>query len=149
MRIQYKHTCIIARDWRRLADFYEQVLGCTFLPPEKELYGDWVERITGVRGAHLVGGHLRLPGRGEAGPTLEIYQYRENLPGSSPAANREGLGHLAFEVEDVEQTAQAILHWGGCHVGEIVSFREKEGALRTIAYLADPEGNVVELQSRR
>jgi predicted enzyme related to lactoylglutathione lyase len=147
MRIQYRHTCIIARDWRRLADFYEQVLGCVFLPPEKELSGDWVERITGVAGAHLYGGHLRLPGHGETGPTLEIYQYEESLPSSSPAANREGLGHLAFDVEDVEQAAQAISRWGGSRVGEIVSFREKGGDLRTIAYLADPEGNIVELQS--
>jgi predicted enzyme related to lactoylglutathione lyase len=50
-------------------------------------------------------------------------------------------------VEDVEQTAQAIQRWGGAHVGEIVSFREKGGGLRTIAYFADPEGNIVELQS--
>jgi predicted enzyme related to lactoylglutathione lyase len=149
MRIRYAHTCIIARDWRRLADFYEQVFGCTFLPPEKELSGDWVERITGVTGAHLCGGHLRLPGHGETGPTLEIYEYRESLPGASPAANREGLGHLAFEVEDVERTARQVLDRGGSRVGEIVSFREEGGALRTIAYLADPEGNIVELQSRR
>lgn len=42
-----------------------------------------------------------MPGHGDNDPTLEIYQYahaEERLP---PAANRLGLGHLAFDVSDV------------------------------------------------
>ena len=149
MSTAYKHTCIIASDWKRLARFYQEVLGCVFLPPERDLSGEWVERITGVRGARIRGAHLRLPGHGDSGPTLEIYQYETNEPGSSPAANREGLGHLAFEVEDVETATREVLARGGGQVGEIVSLEAVGGGERTIAYVTDPEGNIVELQSVR
>ena len=35
----------------------------------------WLDSATGINGAHLRGMHLRLPGYGEHGPTLEIFQY--------------------------------------------------------------------------
>ena len=33
---RYVHTNLIARDWRRLAAFYESVLGCVPVHPERE-----------------------------------------------------------------------------------------------------------------
>ena len=41
------------------------------------------------------------PGHGESGPTLEIYSYSEMAGKPSSMANRKGLGHLAFAVDDV------------------------------------------------
>ena len=80
MEITYKHTNIIARDWKTLAVFYEKVFGCVRVPPERNLSGEWLEKGTGVPGARLTGVHLRLPGHGEDGPTLEMFQYSEMLP---------------------------------------------------------------------
>ena len=71
----YGHTNLIARDWRTLAAFYERVFGCVPVPPVRDLEGDALERGTGVPGARLQGVHLRLPGCGDAGPTLEIFTY--------------------------------------------------------------------------
>jgi len=113
MKIKYKHTNIIARDWQALAAFYEKVFGCVPIPPERHLEGAWLDRGTGVPGARFSGVHLRLPGHGENGPTLEIYQYGKNEPKPCPAANREGFAHIAFEVEDVEQATAAVLRHGG------------------------------------
>jgi predicted enzyme related to lactoylglutathione lyase len=31
--MRYVHTNIVAEDWRRLADFYAKVFGCTPVPP--------------------------------------------------------------------------------------------------------------------
>jgi len=31
--MKYTHTNLVARDWRRLADFYIKVFGCTPVPP--------------------------------------------------------------------------------------------------------------------
>jgi hypothetical protein len=36
--------------------------------------------LTGLKGSSIVGVHLRLPGFGEHGPTLEVFEYGENAP---------------------------------------------------------------------
>lgn len=147
MKIKYKHTNIIARDWRKLARFYQEVLGCVIIPPERDLTGTWLDAGTGVMNAHLMGAHLRLPGHGDDGPTLEIYQYSSNEPRAATAANREGIMHLAFEVDNVESVTSAVLENGGSKVGDIVSSQVEGVGLLTFVYLADPEGNIIELQS--
>ena len=70
---RYVHTNLIARDWRRLASFYTTVFGCVFVPPERRFAGAEIEAGTGVTGASLEGAHLRMPGNGDAGPTIEIF----------------------------------------------------------------------------
>jgi len=37
MNIRYVHTNLIAKDWRKLADFYIKVLGCKEKKPERNL----------------------------------------------------------------------------------------------------------------
>src|SRR5690606_8430548 len=73
--MRYGHTNLTARDWRRLADFYIAAFGCELVPPERDLSAEWLAKATGIPGAHLRGVHLRLPGHGPTGPTLEIFTY--------------------------------------------------------------------------
>ena len=110
---RYGHTNVIARDWRRLAAFYETVFGCVPVPPERNYRGEVVERGTAVQGAAFRGVHLRLPGHGPDGPTLEIYTYEEHAATSPSVANRLGWGHLAFAVDDVASASRAVLDAGG------------------------------------
>lgn len=146
MEIKYKHTNIIAENWENLARFYENVFDCRRVPPERDQSGDWLAKGTGVENAHLRGVHLRLPGYGPDGPTLEIYQYSSMEEKSEPRANRKGFGHIAFEVVDVGQVLENILQHGGRKIGEITS-RAIEGVGNlTFVYAADVEGNIVELQ---
>jgi len=147
--VRFAHTNLVAQDWRALADFYSQVFGCSLRPPERRLSGTWLETGTGVPGAALEGVHLLLPGHGDGGPTLEIFTYSRTLDAGIVPANRRGLGHLAFEVEDVARTAQSLLEHGGSLDGQITE-RHVEGAgTITFVYARDPEGNVIELQSWR
>jgi catechol 2,3-dioxygenase-like lactoylglutathione lyase family enzyme len=143
---RYVHTNLIAQDWEALAAFCQRVLGCVPLPPQRDLQGEWLERATGLEGAHLKGIHLRLPGWGENGPTVEIFQYSEMLDPGHRAANRPGLAHLAFAVDDVEAALQAVLEAGGGQVGEIVSLPVEGAGTVTFVYATDPEGNLIELQ---
>jgi predicted enzyme related to lactoylglutathione lyase len=144
---RYKHTNIVARDWQGLAQFYEDVFGCVRVPPKRDLSGTWLEKGTGVKGAELSGVHLRLPGCGDDAPTLEVYQYAENEPKLPPAANREGLAHIAFQVDDVEESMAEVLANGGSKVGDIASSQIAGVGILTFVYLADPEGNIIELQA--
>ena len=144
---RYGHTNLIARDWRRLAGFYESVFGCERVPPERNYRGPDLERATGVPDAALAGVHLRLPGGGPDGPTLEIYTYERAPDGLRPAANRPGWGHIAFAVDDVLQARGAVLEAGGSSLGEVVTSTTADGRRVTWCYMNDPEGNIVELQS--
>ena len=88
---RYFHTNLIAADWRALARFYETVFGCSRVPPERDLAGPALDAGTGLPAAHLRGVHMRLPGWGEAGPTLEIFTYDSLADRPATAVNRPGL----------------------------------------------------------
>ena len=144
---KFVHTNIVAEDWRALADFYGKLFGCVLVPPERDLQGEKVEAGTGVPGAHMRGAHLRLPGYGDNGPTLEIFNYNILEARGKTAVNRPGFGHIAFLVDNVETARKEVLEAGGRAVGEIVTLKIAAGATVTWCYVTDPEGNIVELQS--
>jgi len=144
---RYVHTNLIARDWRALAQFYQSVLGCVFVPPERHFSGADLEAGTGVRGSNIDGVHLRMPGNGDKGPTLEIFTYSRLADGPSPAVNRPGFGHIAFAVDSVADARAEVLGTGGKAVGEIVTLTTAVGRQVTWCYVTDPEGNILELQS--
>jgi catechol 2,3-dioxygenase-like lactoylglutathione lyase family enzyme len=143
---KYGHTNIIASDWKRLAQFYIDVLGCVLVPPERHYKGENLERGTGVAGAEVAGAHLRLPGRGPDGPTLEIFTYTTLAERPPTAVNRPGFGHIAFMVDDVHAARDEVLAAGGRAVGEVVTLTAPDGSQVSWTYLMDPEGNVIELQ---
>jgi len=144
----YAHTNIVARDWQTLARFYETVFGCESLPPERHYEGDWVRDVTGLTGELRIDGiHLRLPGHGPKGPTLEIFQYNEAAENLPPAANRLGFAHLAFHVPDVDAAREAVLEAGGKDLGKVHRMDVPGAGHITLVYLTDPEGNIVELQT--
>ena len=144
--MRYTHTNIIAHDWERLAFFYQRVFQCRPVPPQRDLAGEWLEKGTGVKGAHLRGVHLRLPGHGETGPTLEIYSYDRMEDKSTPLANRKGFSHIAFFVENVAATRELVLEYGGRDIGEITQKEVPGIGKLTFIYMADPEGNILEIQ---
>lgn len=61
--------------------------------------------------------------------------------------NTPGFSHIAFAVDDVVTTAQSVFDNGGSAVGELM-VREVPGVgVLTVHYVADPEGNIIEIQS--
>ena len=149
LNARYVHTNLIARDWQVLAKFYQDVFGCVVVPPERDFQGTDLEAGTGLSGAHLRGVHLRLPGYGDTGPTLEVFNYNILTDRSEPAVNRPGYGHIAFNVDDVRAAREAIFAHGGHPIGEVVTMTIATGAQVTWCYVTDPEGNILELQSWR
>jgi predicted enzyme related to lactoylglutathione lyase len=144
--MRYVHTNLVAHDWRRLAAFYERVFGCVPVPPQRSMRGAWLDRGSGLDGAGLEGMHLRLPGSGDDGPTLEIYTYQPLAEGSPPAINRPGFGHIAFAVEDVAAALAEVVAAGGRALGEVTRTDVPGRGALTFVYAADPEGNGIELQ---
>jgi predicted enzyme related to lactoylglutathione lyase len=147
MSIKLGHINIIASDWRRLSRFYQTVFGCTPVPPRRKLSGAELDGGTGVPGAVIEGEHLRLPGLGDGGPTLEIYSYSEPLDRPQPAPNRIGFGHLAFEVPNVTDSLAQVLAAGGSGCGTVVALPVPGKGISNFVYARDPEGNIIELQA--
>jgi len=144
---RFVHTNLVAENWQRLAHFYEEILGCTPVPPVRDLSGRWLDTSTGIPGARIRGVHLRLPGHGDTGPTVEIFQYDHEEKRLPAAANRPGYGHIAFAVDDVNAARDAVIAAGGGTLGDTVTVEISSAGRITFVYATDPEGNVIELQS--
>jgi predicted enzyme related to lactoylglutathione lyase len=147
--IKYAHTNIITDDWKRLAEFYITVFECKPIYPERDLHGEWLERATSIKNAHLKGIHLSLPGFEDSSPTLEIFQYDNNENGVRPQANRKGFGHIAFRVDDVPGMLNRILQHGGSRVGELVETEVANVGILNFVFAKDIDGNIIELQQWR
>lgn len=146
MAVKYIHTSITAKDWEALVNFYVDALACKIQPPERHMAGDWLETGTGVVGAEISGVHLLLPGYGPNGPTLEVFQYGQNIAKAEPPmANREGIAHLAFHVDDLSSVLEKIIALGGRKLGDIAYKDFPEGSLAFV-YATDTEGNIIEIQ---
>ena len=146
IKARYVHTNLMARDWRRLVQFYCDVFGCVPKPPERDISGDWISRVAGLNNARLRGMHLVLPGFGKDGPTLEIFTYDEMIPGPKPVANEPGYGHLAFAVDDVPAALSAVIAAGGSALGEVATAPVAGASQLWVVYARDPEGNIIEIQ---
>jgi catechol 2,3-dioxygenase-like lactoylglutathione lyase family enzyme len=145
--VRFGHVNVTSPDWRALATFYAEVFGCELVPPERDIRSADLDAATGLQDAHLTGAHLRLPGHGADGPTIEIFSY-DTLnahPGTDVA--RAGWGHIAFQVTDVPAAVEAVVDAGGGRVGEIITTRTADGRQVTWCYSTDPDGNIIELQA--
>ncbi len=145
--MKYVHTNIVSQDWKKLADFYINVFECTPIQPERNISDNWLAKGTGVKNAALAGIHLLLSGYGKGGPTLEIFQYNKMIEKGHPVANRKGFGHIAFHVEDVKVILEKVNVFGGKPLGDLIREEFANIGLLTFVYIADPEGNIVEIQN--
>ena len=145
--VRFGHVNVTGPDWRVLADFYRDVFGCTLVPPERDYRSADLDAGTRLSGAHLTGAHLRLPGHGDAGPTIEVFSYEALDSHLPPSVARPGSGHIAFQVPDVVTAVAAVLANGGGRIGEIVTTQTSDGSSVTWCYARDPAENLIELQA--
>ncbi len=145
MKIKYVHTNLIAADWKKLAKFYIDVFGCKVKPPERDLYGEWLDKLTSLPEVHIKGIHLMLPGYDDNGPTLEIFEFNKNI-NNKKNINNEGYGHIAFAVDDVDACFKLVKSHGGSSIGETVKCEVEGVGMLHVVYAKDPEGNIIEIQ---
>jgi catechol 2,3-dioxygenase-like lactoylglutathione lyase family enzyme len=145
--MRYVHTNIAAKNWKSLSDFYIKVFGCSVKHPHRNLTGTWLDNATGLTGAHLEGVHLNLPGYGDNAPTLEIFTYKDMEENNPIMANHIGFTHIAFEVDDVDQTLKLAIEHGGEMLGQVTEKLVENIGLLKFVYFRDPESNIIEIQS--
>jgi glyoxylase I family protein len=143
MSVRYSHTNIVSHDPERLGAFYVEVFGCVRTGPDRVLEEEWIGRGIGMPGARVHGFHLRLPGHGEAGPTLEIFKVSDLDAVGGSVITRPGLMHMAFD--DIEDALERVLAAGGSRQGEIIEAVSPGLRRAGFVYARDPDGNIVEL----
>ena len=78
---------------------------------------------------------------------FEVVRFHSPSAGAgepAPAAKRPGLGHVAFEVDDVRGVVDRVREAGWETVAEIVNFSNAV----LLCYVRGPEGVIVELADR-
>jgi catechol 2,3-dioxygenase-like lactoylglutathione lyase family enzyme len=106
--------------------------------------GEWIDRIIGLDNATVEVVMARAP---DGGDIFEVVRFRSPAAGAqdpAPAANRPGLRHVAFTVDDVRGVVHRLRAAGWETVGEIVDFENTF----LLCYVSGPEGLIVELAER-
>ncbi len=148
------HLNIVVADMARSLAFYCGVLGFT-KTKEAHLEGEWIEKIVRLRGVKAHAVFVEAPG---GGPRIELLHYHSPEGVAVPEndkANTRGLRHFALRVDDIFAVT-ATLRAAGVEVwgvptavpGGVVKFDEGGGG-KTLVYLLDPDGVIVELAEYR
>ena len=128
----FVHTSIRTSNMDRSIDFYTKLLGLTVLS----------RREIPQNNAEIA--FLRDPQA--KGATLELTFYRDQKRFSQPDYKNRVFDHLAFEVNDMNQTMQAMRNAKVTITDEPFKPSPK-GSL--IAFVEDPDGTLIELIERK
>ncbi|WP_431101626.1 SMU1112c/YaeR family gloxylase I-like metalloprotein [Roseateles noduli] len=127
MLLRIHHAAIICADYERSRHFYTEVLGLRVI----------AETYREARRSYKL--DLALPD----GAQIELFSFPDAPPRPSyPEA--QGLRHLAFEVDDVEQGKRELEAKGVA----VEPVRADELTGRRFTFFADPDGLPLELYER-
>ncbi len=106
--------------------------------------GEWIDRIVGLEDVTVEVVMARAP---DGSDVFEVVRFRSPSADTqelAPAANRPGLRHIAFKVDDLHAVVARVREAGWEPVGEIVNYENTF----LLCYVRGPEGLIVELAER-
>ncbi len=131
------HHGVLVAEIDRAAEFYASAFGARRLFGPVELGGGPAAAL--MRGPVGTRFEMAMLGFGEGG--LELFAFLPpTVPGWVQSAERSPLPHLALEVDELSAALDRVRESGGT----LVAPTQRFGA-GSMAYVADPDGNVVEL----
>ena len=132
------HTGFVVNDLEKSVEFYTDVVGLTVVGT-RDREGAPISQVVGYENTHLKAALLSVAD----GHILELIQYIQPVGSERPTEERNTLGasHLAFNVDDIEQTFQHLISRGAQKLNPPVEIVPG----RTGCYLQDPDGNWIEL----
>ena len=105
--------------------------------------GEWIDRIIGLEDVTVELVMARAPDGSDVFEVVRFQSPPASAQERAPAANRPGLRHVAFKVDDVRGVVDRVREAGWETVGEIVELRPF-----LLCYVRGPEGLIVELAER-
>lgn len=106
--------------------------------------GEWIDRIIGLENVTVEVVMARGPDGRDMFEVVRFHAPGAGAQEPAPAANRPGLRHVAFKVDDVRGVVDRVREAGWDTVGEIVDFENTF----LLCYVRGPEGLIVELAER-
>ena len=106
--------------------------------------GDWIGRIIGLEDVTVELVMARGPDGDDVFEVVRFHSPAATAEEPAPAANRPGLRHIAFKVDDVRGVVDRVREAGWDTVGEIVQYEDQF----LLCYVRGPEGLIVELAER-
>lgn len=107
--------------------------------------GEWVDKVVGLDGVRAEVVFVRAP---DGNGTLELVKYHSPSDADGPrpsAANRLGIRHVSFVVDDLDALVDGLRRKGFDTVGEVQDYKQSF----RLCYVRGPEGIIVELVERR
>lgn len=133
------HVGLVVEDLEEMLRFLT-VLG--FDCGEPGVYGgEWIDRIVGLENVEIELAMVRLPGGGDVFEVVHFRSPSAEAPERAPEANRPGLRHISFSVDDMGAVVARVREAGWEPVGEVVNYQD----MYLLCYLRGPEGLIVEL----
>ncbi len=141
---KFRHIAIIVRDLQKMIEFYTHTLGFN-IKRTFEIESDDFGKGVNIPDAKAKGTHLIHP---NSNIEIELFEFINNsTPNNTPSiANAPGYRHIAFIVDDLEQSYKILEEKGMEFFSEPITVKEpKEVAGFKFVYFKDPEGNIIEL----
>ncbi len=139
------HVNIVVADVERSVRFYTEILGLQ-RGFEVMLEGDWIEAVTGLKGARA---HCVFMESTDATVRLELLQYLSPSGADfdlNSLPNTQGIRHVAFLVDDLDALVARLRAAGVPLVSEPVEVPFAVGTMgrKRLFYFHDPDGTLLE-----
>jgi catechol 2,3-dioxygenase-like lactoylglutathione lyase family enzyme len=108
------------------------------------LSGEWIDRIIGLDDVTIETVMVRAPDGSDIFEVVRFHSPSAVAGEPAPAANRPGLRHIAFTVDDLRGVVDRVREAGWETVGEIVDYENTF----LLCYVRGPEGLIFELAER-
>jgi catechol 2,3-dioxygenase-like lactoylglutathione lyase family enzyme len=138
----FVHVGLVVEDLEETVRFLE-LLGFDCGTPAV-FSGEWIGRIIDLEDVTVEVVMARGPDGSDVFEVVRFHSPSADAHEPAPAANRPGLRHIAFTVDDVRAVVDRVREAGWDTVGEIVDY---EGMF-LLCYVRGPEGLIVELAER-
>lgn len=139
---EFVHIGLVVEDLGETVRFLE-LLGFDCGEPG-EFGGEWIDRIIGLEDVTVEVVMARGPDGGDVFEVVRFVSPPAGAQEAAPPANRPGLRHVAFRVDDVRGVVDRVRAAGWETIGEIVDYE----STYLLCYVRGPEGLIVELAER-
>jgi len=139
MIIKTRHTGLVVKDLNKSIKFYE-TLGLKLWKRELEK-GKFISKVVGLDNAEIETAKLKV----SDGSLVELLEYKSHpcaINNASYPSNKHGCSHIAFTVEDIEETSNKIKELGGSIVNAPSTSLNGEV---TVMYCHDIDGILMEI----
>jgi catechol 2,3-dioxygenase-like lactoylglutathione lyase family enzyme len=134
-----EHVGIVVDDLAAATEFFAE-LGLA-LQGEEPVEGRWVDRVVGLEGVRADIAMMETPDGNGRLELLKFHSPSEQGDDRPAPANKPGIRHIAFIVDDIDAVVAGLRVRGTELVGEVERYDDSY----RLCYVRGPEGIIVEL----